>query len=144
MPHKLKSSSSRTLLFCSCALMFFLAACNRGPSQPAPANSQTATKRYSLKGKVISIDQRAAAANIENEPIAGFMDSMVMPYTIKPTAALDQLHPGDSITADVVVEPGKYWLENVKVTGHAEPPATKPAAAVQAPVAGDEPPRGTA
>jgi len=44
------------------------------------------------------------------------MDPMVMPYTIKPPATLAQLQPGDSITADVVVQPDNtYWLENVKV-----------------------------
>jgi protein SCO1/2 len=72
------------------------------------------------------MDKQAATADINNEPIPNFMDSMVMPYPIKPPAALDQIHPGDSITADVVVaEPGKYWLENVKVTGHSNPAAGK-------------------
>ena len=74
------------------------------------------------KDKVISIDKNAGTANIDNEPIAGFMDAMIMPYTIKPACLLDQLQPGDSITADVVVEPDKYWLENVKVTGHSPAP----------------------
>jgi hypothetical protein len=50
---------------------------------------------------------------------------MVMPYTIQPPAALNQLQPGDSITADVVVAPDKYWLESVKITGHANPPASE-------------------
>jgi Cu/Ag efflux protein CusF len=54
------------------------------------------------------------------------MDSMIMPYTVKPPVVLDQLQPGDSITADVVVEPDKYWLENVKVTGHSKNPDSKP------------------
>ncbi len=52
-----------------------------------------------------------------------------MPYPIKPPAALEQLQPGDSITAEVVVaEPGKYWLENVKITGRAKPAPSKPSA----------------
>jgi Cu/Ag efflux protein CusF len=91
-------------------------ACNRTPSQPLTGNAQSAAKRYSLKGKVISIDKQTGTASISNEPIAGFMDSMVMSYPIKPPAALDQLQPGDSITADVVVQADNtYWLENVKV-----------------------------
>ena len=112
-----------------CALLALSAACNRAPSQPAATNPSTAAKRYALKGKVISIDKQAAKANIENEPIAGFMDPMAMAYTIKPPATLDQLQPGDSITADVVVEPDKYWLENVGVTGHSQTPADTPATA---------------
>jgi hypothetical protein len=54
-----------------------------------------------------------------------------MPYPIKPAAALDQLQPGDSITADVVVaEPGKYWLENLKITAHPKAAAAKPSASL--------------
>jgi protein SCO1/2 len=103
---------------CLCALLAFSSACNRSASPPPVTKDPGGSKRYVLKGKVVSVDKQAGKANINNEPIAGFMDPMVMPYPIKPPATLDQLHPGDSITADVVVDPDKYWLENVKVTGH--------------------------
>jgi len=124
MDSQLNSRSPRLALSCLCALLAFSVGCNRGPSPPSAASGQPAAKRYSLKGRVISVDKNAATANIDNEPIAGFMDEMVMPYTLKPPSTLDQLQPGDSIAADVVVEPDKYWLENVKVTGHSKPPAT--------------------
>jgi Cu/Ag efflux protein CusF len=123
MNSPLNSTVHRPAFLCLFALLAFSAACNRGISQPGTLNPQSAAKHYPLKGKVISIDKQAGTANIDNEPIPGFMDPMVMPYTIKPPAALGQLQPGDSITADVVVEPGKYWLENVKVTGHSKPAA---------------------
>jgi protein SCO1 len=125
------SSARRLALLCLCALLAFPTACNRGTPQPTTANPQSAAKRYPLKGKVISIDKRSGTANINNQPIPNFMDPMVMPYPVKPPAALDHLHPGDSITADVVVaEPGNYWLENVKITGHEKTPAAKPTASV--------------
>jgi Cu/Ag efflux protein CusF len=117
-------------MFCLSALLTFSPACNRGASQPSATSLQPA-QRYALKGKVVSVDKQAGSANINNEPIPGFMDPMVMPYPIKPPTALDQLQPGDSITADVVVaEPGTYWLENVKITGHAKPSSSKPTASV--------------
>jgi protein SCO1/2 len=129
------SFSSRLALLCLAALLAFSTACSRGPSQPAAA------KRYPFKGKVISVDKNAATANIDNEPIAGFMDAMVMPYSVKPSAMLAQLQPGDAITADVVVQPdNKYWLENVKVVGHAKPPEAAPKAAIHIPSPGDEVP----
>jgi protein SCO1 len=152
-PH---SPSSRLSLFCLC-LLAFSTACNHessqsgssqsgssqsGSSQPG-ASIQSSAKRYSLKGQVISIDKQAGTANINNEPIAGFMDSMIMPYTIKPPSRLDQLHAGDTITADVVVEPDKYWLENVKVTGHSQLPTGQPTATVHIPAPGDEVPNFT-
>jgi protein SCO1/2 len=130
------NSAQCLLLSCLCALLVF-SACNRGTSEPGAASSPS-VKRYSLKGKVISIDKNAGTANIDNEPIAGFMDPMVMSYTIKPSAALAQLQPGDSISADVVVQPDNtYWLENVKVTGHSQP-TDKPTAAMHIPAPGDE------
>ena len=136
MPDKRNSSLPRLALLC--ALLTFSLACNRTPPpQPAAANSKPGAKRYALKGKVISVDKNAGTANIDNEPIAGFMDPMVMPYTIKPSSDLNQLQPGDSITADVVVEPDKYWLENVKVTSHAATPAEKPTATMHVPTPGE-------
>jgi protein SCO1 len=136
MPDKPNSSLQRIALLC--ALLTFSIACNRTPPpQPAAANSKPGAKRYSLKGKVISVDKNAGTANVDNEPIAGFMDPMVMPYTVKPVTMFDQLQPGDSISADVVVEPDKYWLENVKVIGHAAPPAEKPTATVHIPAPGE-------
>jgi len=131
-------SAQRRAFLCLFALLTFSAACSRAPSHSA-ATADSA-KRYSLKGKVISIDKNAGTANIDNDPIPGFMDPMVMPYTFKPPTQLDQLQPGDSITADVVVEPGKYWLENVKVVGHSESPASKPTAAMHIPAPGDDVP----
>ncbi|HWW14067.1 MAG TPA: copper-binding protein [Candidatus Dormibacteraeota bacterium] len=128
MPRTPNSYRPRLALLFLCALLAFSAACNRGPSQPAAASS-SATKRYPFKGKVISLDKPAATANIDNEPIPGFMDSMAMSYPIKPPAALTQLQPGDTIAAEVVVQPDNtYWLENVKVTGPSLAPAGKPSA----------------
>ena len=129
MAHNCNSPSPYIALFSLCALLALAAACNRGA--PQPANSDSKAKRYALKGIVVSVDKQAGTASINNEPIKGFMDPMVMPYTIKPPSALDQLQPGDSITADVVVEPDKYWLENVNVIAHSQNSAGKPAATSQ-------------
>jgi protein SCO1/2 len=149
MPLNLNSPTPRVALFCLCALLLVLpTACNRGPSQPGATNVQSGTKRYAFKGKVVSIDKNARTANIDNEPVPGFMDPMVMPYTIKPASTLDQLQPGDTITADVVVQPDKvqpdnvqpdttYWLENVKVVSHSQTPADKPTSSLHIPSPGD-------
>jgi Cu/Ag efflux protein CusF len=107
---------SAALLLC---LLAFCSSCNRGVTQPGRSGGQAAVKRYPFKGKVVAIDKQAGRANVDNEPIAGFMDSMVMGYTIKPADALAQLQPGDSITAEVVVQGEDYWLENVAVVQHA-------------------------
>ncbi len=131
MTRRLISYSYRLATFALCAMLIFSAACNHGGG--------SAAKRYAFKGKVLSIDKNIGNAYIDNEPIPGYMDAMVMPYTLKPPSQLDQLQPGDSIAAEVVVDSDKYWLENVKVIGHSLPPAT-PTSAVHIPSPGDDVP----
>jgi len=108
----------------------FLLSCHR-------ANTPAA-KRYPFTGRVISIDTQAESALIDGDNIPGFMDAMTMSYKIKPAGTLNQLTPGDSISADVVLlasadAPADYWLENVKVTGHSKPAATANALHIPAP-----------
>jgi len=79
----------------------------------------SSAKRYHLKGKVVSIDKQGKMANIDSEAIPDFMDAMTMPYNVKPESDLDKLKAGDAITADVVVQDEKAWLENIAVTGAA-------------------------
>jgi hypothetical protein len=127
MPNKILSRSPLLSLACLCAVLAISAGCNRGTSQSEDATPQSATKHYLLTGKVISIHKQAGMAIIDNDLSPGFMDAMVMPYIIRPASALDQLQPGDSITADVIIEYDRYWLENVKVTGHSTTTKGKPA-----------------
>lgn len=112
-----------------CVLLAF-AACNRGAVPASSSSSEnskpTALKRYSFKGKIVSIDSQSNSATIDGEDIAGFMSAMTMAYEIRPASDLQKLHAGDSITADVVVDNGgdvaKYWLENVKASTVANKP----------------------
>jgi len=124
-------------VLCLCALLLDFAGCNR--SKP-DGGADSHAKRYALKGVVVSIDKNAGTVNISNEPIKGFMDAMVMPYTLKPAATIDRLQPGDSITADCVVVPDKYWLENVQIVGHAQSTPAKPASSLHIPEPGDQVP----
>jgi protein SCO1/2 len=128
MHNKTLSRCPVRLLVCLCALLAISAGCNHGTSESEGAAAQSATKHYLLTGKVISIHKQAGMAIIDNDLIPGFMDAMMMPYIVRPASALDQLQPGDSITADVIIEYDRYWLENVKVTGHSTTTNGKPAA----------------
>jgi len=134
MSGQYKAIHTATLLL---SLLMLCAACNHGKTQPGAAGAQSGAKRYPFKGKVVSIDKQTGTANIDNEPIPGFMDSMVMGYAIKPAAELNQLQPGDSIAAEVVVQGEDYWLENVTVTQHGSSPAPKPAATLHMPSPGE-------
>lgn len=123
------------------SISLFVSSCNRSKGG--------AGKRYHFTGRVISIDSQSNSALIDGDNIPGFMDAMAMSYKVKPESMLRELAPGDSIAADVVViEPdpknadaaSDYWLENVKVTGHAKNPPAKGPNALHMPAPGEEVP----
>lgn len=111
----------------------------------------TSLKRYPFTGRIVLLDKANQSAIIDGNAIPGFMDAMAMDYKIKFSADFSQLAAGDSISAEVVVAESKdkdsapdYWLENVKVTGHAKPNGdktnAKPSAELHVPTVGDEVP----
>jgi protein SCO1/2 len=74
---------------------------------------------------------------------------MAMPYKIKPAASLNHLLPGDSVSAEVVLvqrdatsddSAPDYWLENLKVTAHADAAPSVTADSLHMPVPGEEVP----
>ena len=106
-----------------------------------------AAKRYPFTGRVVSIDTQSESAIIDGDAIPGYMEAMAMPYKVKPAATLNQLHAGDSISAEVVVQhdsdsevPPDYWLENVKVVGHTDSPPAAAAGSLHVPAPGEEVP----
>ena len=96
------------------AILASAVSCNRGSKDAT--QTRASTKRYHLAGTVVSVDKRAHMVNVDGQEIPGFMSAMTMPYTVKPENELDELSPGDSISADVVVQGESSWLENVSVT----------------------------
>jgi Cu/Ag efflux protein CusF len=99
------------------------ASCNKAGGPSATDQAQPAAKRYHLKGKVVSVDKQAGTVTVDAEDIPGFMEAMAMAYPAKPPEQLNQLSPGDAVTADVVKDSDSYWLENITVTQHSAAPA---------------------
>jgi protein SCO1 len=128
MTHRGFSLKSALLAGALALLALATVACSKKSSNP---------KRYHLTGKIISIDKPGGLINVDAAAIPGFMDAMVMPYRVEPASELDQLKVDDVISADLFVEPDKYWLENIKVTQEATGPSPKPAAALHIPVPGE-------
>jgi protein SCO1/2 len=91
----------------SVCLLIALAACAR-KAEPQP-------KRFELKGKVVSVDKSQSILEVDAEAIPGFMAAMSMPYHVKDPHLLEDLAPGDEITAQVVVSGGGVWLENISI-----------------------------
>ncbi|MGA8151530.1 MAG: SCO family protein [Terriglobales bacterium] len=114
-------------------LATLLTAC--GPSKPA-----STTKRYQLTGKVVTIDRPNSSMVVDGDAVPGFMGAMAMPYKVKSPSELDSLSPGDSISAEIVVQNSDYWLEGVRVTRHASAAPPNPTTELQFPSSGEEVP----
>lgn len=113
-------------IFSSLILSACSGAADKGASAPeASANA----KRYTLKGKVVSVDRAAKKAKIAHEKIDGFMDAMEMEFPIHADWVWDELKPGAEIRAELVVDSTAkepYWLENIGIIAAADPNAPAP------------------
>src|SRR5581483_10183556 len=89
-------------------------------TEPPPgAQQQAETKRYELKGKVVSIDSSGKQMVVDHQAIPGFMDAMAMPYAVKDPASLAAVKAGDQITASVLVSNEGVVLDQIKVAPRA-------------------------
>jgi len=130
------------------AIFSLTAACNSKPSPP---------QQYQFSGRIVSIDTQSSSAIIDGDEVKGFMPAMAMSYKFKVAGDLNQLKPGNVISADLFVqkngEQQDYWLENTRFvrrpgecvsttngTTCTEPPAAKPQGAMHIPEEGEEVP----
>jgi len=116
-----------------------LAGCKSVSKADNPPTSGQTFKIYKLRGKVIRTDAARGEATIDHQAIPGFMDAMTMPYKLKDSSILSELHPGDVITADVLVSPdpnADFLLDHIVVVAQSKPDYL-PKVAYHVPAAGD-------
>ena len=94
----------------------------------ASACSRPASDRreYTLQGQILSVQADRKEAVIRHEEIQGFMSAMTMPYNVVDAKEYANLAPGDLITASLIVEPTRAYLEKVKKVGSAPLEALAP------------------
>ena len=115
-PHRSITSRfnrAASVLFLVVGVGYLSTSCGTAPSEN---KAQPQVQRYSLKGKVISIDKATREVLVDHEAIPGFMGAMQMPYPVADAKTLDQIAPGDEIRADLVVTDGRPALDKVIVT----------------------------
>lgn len=101
-----------------------LAGCHSGQKPASQPGSSQNFKVYHLRGKVVSTDAAKDEVTLNHEAIPGFMDAMTMPYKLKDPGILGELHPGDVITADVLVSQdadANVLLDHIVVVAQAKP-----------------------
>ena len=108
------------------------------------SDTSTATKKYQektfpVKGRIVSTD--ATHVTLDHEAVPGFMEAMTMPYKLKDPSIVSELHPGDRISARIIVQQDDAGfrspeLDNIVVIAQARPDY-KPAVQYNVPKPGD-------
>jgi protein SCO1/2 len=114
----------RRLLASSVLALLVLAGCHSGQKPPSQPDSSQNFKAYHLRGKVVLTDAAKGEVTLNHEAIPGFMDAMTMPYKLKDASILGELHPGDVITADLLVSQdpdADVLLDHIVVVAQGKP-----------------------
>jgi protein SCO1/2 len=128
----------RRLLFFSCLSAILVVGCHQNQQSAAPSSAEN-FKVYKLRGKVVSTNPATGEVTLNHEAIPGFMEAMTMPYKLKDPSILSELHPGDVITADVLVSQdpnADVLLDHIVVVAQGKPDY-KPAVFYHVPAPGD-------
>jgi len=98
-------------------------------------------RAFPIRGKVVSVDAAKGSITLDHEAIPGFMEAMTMPYPLKDKSLASELHPGDRITATLLVRKTSDayedpQLDKVVVIAQGKPDYT-PAVQYHVPTQGD-------
>jgi protein SCO1 len=129
----------RIVLACALFAVAVVAGCHSSPKPETQGSAAPSFKVYKLRGKVVSTNTATGEVTVNHEAIPGFMDAMTMPYKLKDPSILGELHPGDTITADVLVSQNPdadILLDHVVVIAQGKPDY-KPAVFYHVPAPGD-------
>jgi protein SCO1/2 len=129
----------RRLIVSSLLALTVLAGCHSGQKAGPQGSAGTNFKVYKLRGKVVSTNAAKGEVTLNHEAIPGFMEAMTMPYKLKDPSILSELHPGDVITADVLVSQdpdADVLVDHIVVVAQAKPDY-KPTVFYHVPAPGD-------
>ncbi|MGA8673020.1 MAG: SCO family protein [Terracidiphilus sp.] len=116
-----------------------LAGCHAGHQNASATEASPSFKIYKLRGKVVSTNPTSGEVTLDHEAIPGLMDAMTMPYKLKDASIVSELHPGDVITADLLVSQdadADVVLDHIVVVAQGKPDY-KPVVAYHVPAPGD-------
>jgi len=88
--------------------------------------SRLPEQRFPFHGLVLQVEMRGHQALIQHDDIPRLMKGMTMPFTVRDEETLEQLKTGDVISATLVKQEYKSWLEEVRVVGHQDVDRVEP------------------
>jgi protein SCO1 len=129
----------RRVLFFTLISVVAVTACHSSKEAISPSLSGSSFKVYKLRGKVVSSDLSRGEVTLDHQAIPGFMEAMTMPYKLKDPNIASELHPGDMLTADVLVSQdssAEVLLDHIVIVAQAKADY-KPAVQYHVPAQGD-------
>jgi len=141
----------RPFLASSLLVVVALAGCHSGPNagsssasapssvSDSPSASNPSIKVFKLRGKVVATNSTTGEVTLDHEAIPGFMGAMTMPYKLKDASILSELHPGDVITADVLISQdanADILLDHIVIVAQGKPDY-RPQVSYHVPAPGD-------
>jgi protein SCO1/2 len=127
------------LIASSLLAILVFSGCHSSSKPDAQSATDSSYKVYKLRGKVVSTNAATGEVTLDHEAIPGFMEAMTMPYKLKDASILAELHPGDSVTADLLVSQradADLLLDHIVVVAQAKPDY-KPKVSYHVPAPGD-------
>jgi protein SCO1 len=104
------------------AVIFLLISLFAACKKPETAQIASAdAKRYPLKGKIVAVDLAKKKAAIAHDEIPSYMDAMTMDFPVRNADILQTMTKDSEIRAELVVDRGDYWLENIVLTAAPNP-----------------------
>jgi protein SCO1/2 len=70
---------------------------------------------HQARGLVLKVDRAAATVTISHEDIPGYMDAMVMPFTVRDPKQASDVRPGDRIAFRLNIRDERSWIDRVKL-----------------------------
>lgn len=100
-------------------------------------------KPYDLKGKVVLVEKDKQLLTVAHDDIKDYMPGMTMPFTVGEAStwvfeAPHEIMPGDQITATLIVDGAKSWLEDIVITKETSDTASLTSGESVGPKPGDE------
>lgn len=128
-PLRLRSSAvrhshfrQRSLAVLSIALLgasFGVLGCHSSSRSSGSGTTSSSQKQYSIRGKVVSVDQKDGVIALDTEAIPGVMQAMTMAYTLQNPSVASELHPGDTLTAQLQLEARGVVLSSIVIVQQA-------------------------
>jgi protein SCO1 len=97
-----------------CAMVPGAWGCGGQPEETFDA--RPGARRYPITGVVRAVKPHERTLTVAHDPIPDLMDAMTMDFVVREQWALQAAGPGDRISATLVLDGARSWIESVVVT----------------------------